>query len=129
MSFSFLGQGNDPDKASFRGQEFPTSVLPLADLTPTRWLTERTRPIGRGDGVHLWSINPEGYPAYARILHLAYCPSDDSPDIVATEIDFVETYVGGSADCINQLLGDPELEAFPVSFDARVDFSADTINI
>ena len=59
---------------------------------------------------------------------LAYCPSDDSPDIVATEIDFMETYVGGSADCINQLLGDPELEAFPVSFDARVDFFADTIN-
>ena len=129
MSFSFLGQGNYPDKASFRGQEFPTSVQLLADLTPTKWLAERIRPVGRGDGVRLWSIIPEAYPAYARILHAAYCPSGDSPNIVATEIDFMETYVGGSADCINQLLGDPELEAFPVSFDARVDFSADTINI
>ncbi len=79
MSFSFLGQGNDPNKASFRGQNFPTSVQPLADLTPTRWLAERIRPVGRGDGVHLWSIVPEGYPAYARILHPADCPLDDSP--------------------------------------------------
>ena len=255
MSFSCLGQGNDPDKARFRGQNFPTSVQPLADLAPTRWLAERTRPTERGDGVHLWSIIPEGYPAYARILHPAYSESDDTPVrwadiaarndktvhplmqfgrlsgsddpyghpywadkplvgqlpdteaktiistlrhstttpeqccllvwegyggielfyppseklelpgrsyltftgpvdavlelldegnllqgpnfwlpedkawIVATEIDFVETYVGGSADCINQLLGDPELEAFPASFDARVGFFADTINI
>ena len=79
MSFSFLGQGNDPDKASFRGRDFPTSVQPLADLTPTRWLAERTRPTERGDGVRLWSIIPEGYPAYARILHPAYSESDDTP--------------------------------------------------
>ena len=62
MSFSFLGQGNDPDKAIFRGRDLPTSVQPLADLTPTKWLTERTRPTERGDGVRLCSIIPEGYP-------------------------------------------------------------------
>ena len=55
-------------------------------------------------------------------------PADQSW-IVATEIDFMETYVGGSTACIGQLLSDPKLEAFPASIDARVDFFADTINV
>ena len=44
---------------------------------------------------------------------------EDRAWIVATEIDFMETYIGGSAECINQLLSGPDLEAFPVSLDAR----------
>ena len=54
---------------------------------------------------------------------------EDRAWIVATEIDFMETYVGGSADCIRHLLDDPQLEAFPTRIDARVDFLADTINV
>ena len=245
-----------PHKSPFAGREFPASVHPLADIAPAAWLTERTRPMGRGsDRVLLWSIIPEGYPSYARLLHPAYVQGEDTPIrwaeiaarnsntvhplmqfgrlsgsddpyacpswadqpfvgqlpeaeaksivlvlrsftttpeqcyllvwegyggieqiypaseklvlphrsylaytgsidsvlelcvqgnmlmgpnlwwpedrawIVATEIDFMETYIGGSAECINQLLSGPDLEAFPVSIDARVDFLADTINI
>ena len=54
---------------------------------------------------------------------------EDRAWIVATEIDFMETYVGGTAQCINQLLNDSGLEAFPAMTDARVDFLSDTINV
>ena len=47
----------------------------------------------------------------------------------ATEIDFVETYVGGSVACVDEILACPELETFRVSPDARVDFFGDTINV
>ena len=54
--------------------------------------------------------------------------TEDRAWIVSTEIDLMETYIGGSADCIAHLLSDPLLEAFPASIYARVDFLADTIN-
>ena len=54
---------------------------------------------------------------------------EDRAWVVATEIDFLDTYVGGSARCVNQLLGDPDLEAFPAFSNDRVDFFADTINV
>ena len=38
---------------------------------------------------------------------------DDRAWCVATEIDFKWTYVGGSSDCIQQILSDSELEALP----------------
>jgi hypothetical protein len=38
---------------------------------------------------------------------------DDQSWCVATEIDFRWSYVGGSRACIEQILGDPELEAIP----------------
>ena len=53
---------------------------------------------------------------------------EDQAWLVATEIDFMETYIGGSTECIDQLLGDPDLESFPVPIDGRVDFLADDIN-
>ena len=54
---------------------------------------------------------------------------EDRAWVVATEIDFIETHVGGSAKAVSQILDDPGLESFPISIDARVDFLADTINI
>ena len=69
-----------PHKSPFAGREFPASVHPLADIAPAAWLTERTRPMGRGsDRVLLWSIIPEGYPSYARLLHPAYVQGEDTP--------------------------------------------------
>ena len=47
---------------------------------------------------------------------------------VATDIDLYDTYVGGSAECIDAILGHPELEALPAALDARVDIGADVIN-
>ena len=47
---------------------------------------------------------------------------------VATEIDSDSTYIGGSQRCIERVLGDAELEAFPIAIDARIDHGGDIIN-
>ena len=61
----------------------------------------------------------------------------DSPNIwwpadrawcVATDIDLYDTYVGGSRDCIEAVLGSPDLEALPTTLDARVDIGGDDVN-
>ena len=61
----------------------------------------------------------------------------DSPNIwwpedrawcVATDIDLYDTYVGGSQECIEAVLRNPDLEALPTTLDARLDLGGDTIN-
>ena len=61
----------------------------------------------------------------------------DSPNIwwpedrawcVATDIDLYDTYVGGSQECIESVLSNPDLEALPTTLDARLDLGGDTIN-
>ena len=54
---------------------------------------------------------------------------EDRAWFVATEIDFNNTFVGGSAACIERVLAHPELEALPIAIDARVDAYGDTINV
>lgn len=44
---------------------------PLRDLAPGRWLQDRLWDWGR-EGVRVGSRVPDGFPAYARILHPAY---------------------------------------------------------
>ncbi len=53
---------------------------------------------------------------------------DDRSWCVATDIDLMSTYVGGSARCIDALLGDGRLEAYPVTVDQTVHWQSDTIN-
>ena len=53
---------------------------------------------------------------------------DDHAWCVATEIDLDCTYVGGSAECIEELTNDPGLEVLPAALEDRVDFGSDTIN-
>lgn len=53
---------------------------------------------------------------------------DDRRWCVATDVDLMTTYVGGSVECIDAILGDPQLEALPVSVDQSVTWQADTIN-
>jgi hypothetical protein len=47
---------------------------------------------------------------------------------VATDIDLVTTFVGGSAACVRDLLDHPGLEAAPVPVDQRFTWDADTVN-
>ncbi len=54
---------------------------------------------------------------------------EDRAWFVATEIDFNNTFVGGSVACIERVLAHPELEALPIAIDARVDAYGDTINV
>jgi hypothetical protein len=53
---------------------------------------------------------------------------DDRAWFVATDIDLMTTYVGGSAACIAELVATEGLEAFPVPIDQRVVWDADTVN-
>jgi hypothetical protein len=53
---------------------------------------------------------------------------DDRQWCVATDVDLLTTYVGGSVACIDALLREHELEALPVSVDQSVTWQADTIN-
>ena len=54
---------------------------------------------------------------------------EDRAWCVATEIDDQDTFVGGSAACIERVLAHPKLEALPIAIDARVDHYGDTINV
>jgi hypothetical protein len=47
---------------------------------------------------------------------------------VATDIDLMTTYVGGSAHCIAAILNSDVLEALPATSDQRVTWDADTLN-
>ena len=53
---------------------------------------------------------------------------DDRAWCVATDIDLVDTYVGGSQECIDAVLNHPDLEALPSTLDARLDIGGDTLN-
>jgi hypothetical protein len=53
---------------------------------------------------------------------------EDRAWCVASEIDLMTTYVGGSAGCIAALLADQRLETLPASIDQLVTWDADTIN-
>ena len=53
---------------------------------------------------------------------------DDRAWFVATDIDLMTTYVGGSAACIADLVSAAGLEAAVVPVDQRVTWDADTVN-
>jgi hypothetical protein len=53
---------------------------------------------------------------------------EDRAWCVASEVDLLTTYVGGSAPCIERLLSSRQLEAMRTSSDARVDYEADVLN-
>jgi hypothetical protein len=47
---------------------------------------------------------------------------------IATDIDLMSTYVGGSAETVQALLDDEQIEALAVSVDQSVDWETDTLN-
>ena len=76
---------------------------------PIDLATANTAPEPAEQSVHLW------WPA-------------DRSWCVVTDIDLMSTYVGGSADCIADLLAAPELEVVPAAVHDRVDLGADDVN-
>jgi hypothetical protein len=54
---------------------------------------------------------------------------DDRTWCVATDIDLMSTYIGGSTECIEAVLTDERLEAYPVSVDQTVHWESDSINL
>jgi hypothetical protein len=53
---------------------------------------------------------------------------DDHAWIVATEIDSRSTYIGGTRECIEEILANPGFEAVPADIHDRIGRDADTIN-
>ncbi|MGH9198135.1 MAG: hypothetical protein ACRD1T_20680, partial [Acidimicrobiia bacterium] len=47
---------------------------------------------------------------------------------VSTDIDLDSTYVGGSKDCIDELMSDASFETLPIDLDEPTYFTADTVN-
>lgn len=83
---------------------------------PNRPMLLLTGPVTAADAVEQWGEPPNIWWPEDR----AWC--------VASEIDLMSTYVGGSASCIAALLADERLEALPASVDQLVTWNADTIN-
>ncbi len=54
---------------------------------------------------------------------------EDRAWCVATDIDSIDTHVGGNKTCIEQALDNPELEALPIALGARIDYLADSVNV
>jgi hypothetical protein len=72
-----------------------------------------------------------------RAVHELYGQIDEGPNLwwpedhrwcVGTDLDLMTSYVGGSRECIEALLGDERLEVLAVSVDQGVTWEADTIN-
>lgn len=80
-------------------RQYLVYVGPLSDLPSWRW-----------EGPNLW------WP-------------DDRAWFVASEIDLVSTYVGGSAAAVAELLHDPLLEVVPSSVTDRITADADRVNV
>ncbi len=53
---------------------------------------------------------------------------EDRSWCVATDIDLCHTYIGGSRECIEAILSQPDLEALPTTLDASTYLVSDTIN-
>jgi hypothetical protein len=54
---------------------------------------------------------------------------EDRAWCVATEVDMMWTYVGGSEGCIGEILAAPRLEAWRASPDDRADVNGDDVNV
>jgi hypothetical protein len=96
----------------------------IAASAPTLPLPDREHWLLRGP-VELAAANmaPEPWEQSASL----WWPADRAW-FVATDIDLVTTYVGGSAACVRALRDDTGLEVAAVPVDQRVTWDADTVN-
>jgi hypothetical protein len=85
-------------------------------------------------GKEFWLVSG---PVETAALNMAEEPVEQSAGVwwpadrawcVATDVDLVTTYVGGSAACIAALLADRGLEAWEAALDQGVDWDADEVN-
>jgi hypothetical protein len=73
----------------------------------------------------------------SAVSSLSFGPFQQPPNLwwpedrtwcVATDIDLSETYLAGTEACIKRAVADPDLEAFQIPLEARVDVEGDVIN-
>ena len=91
----------------------------------------------RSAGHHRLALCSNGSAAMFAAANLADEPAEQSANLwwpadrawfVATDIDLMTTYVGGSAACIAAALAAEGLETAQVPSDQKVTWDADTIN-
>jgi hypothetical protein len=99
-------------------------VVAVSTPTPTLALPHRSFWLVRGP-IGLAEANLADEP-YEQSAHL-WWPADRAW-CVATDIDLMSTYVGGSAACIADLLVTDGVQAVPASVGDSTYFAADTIN-
>lgn len=66
----YLTRDGRPAPAPYRTE--PAGVERASDVSPARWIQDRLWEWGRGLGFRVGSLVPEGFEAYARVLHPAY---------------------------------------------------------
>ncbi|MGY1721612.1 hypothetical protein [Blastococcus sp. SYSU DS0533] len=104
--------GLGPDTAALRG----VATLPMP--------RGRDAVLVRGSvGDAVRNLAPEPWEQSANL----WWPADRSW-VVATDIDLMSTYVGGSAACIAELLSTPGLEVCPSAAEDRVGHADDPVN-
>lgn len=78
----------------------PSGVELVTDISPAEWVAAGLRPWGRGKGVPVASIVPDGYESYARIEH----PDDSAegevpPEIMGALIRILEDFTTSPKGC------------------------------
>jgi hypothetical protein len=102
--------GQCPIPAIQAGVAFATPLREMKLLTgPLSALTELT--------------DASGDHAYASV----WWP-DDRAWCVATDVDLLTTYVGGSRECIETLVRCPDMEAYEVPYDQGITWDSDALN-
>ena len=95
--------------------------------TPDVKNPDRSYLLFRGPLDAIDSFLEPAFHAFARSPNIWW--PEDRAWCVATEIDSFDTFIGGSEECIQQILACSDLEALPAMIDARNDFGGDTINL
>jgi hypothetical protein len=126
----FLFKEGTPERSRQRTEEEAQKALEaevvawrgLLDVAPTFDIPHRTMHLLEGP---LDAVS-EFYESHRDVPSL-WWPADRAWG-VATGIDLMTTYVGGSSEAIQVLLDDEQIEALAVSDDQSITWEADTIN-
>lgn len=131
---------HDPFNAVFQQPSWQDGILSREiSEGPRLELPARSHVVFRGDLATFrspdwildvpWRDRPmeaQGFPASALSPTLMW--PDDRSWVLASEIDFDSTVVGGSRDLINRLLATPDLEVAELDEGAELHWDGDTIN-
>ena len=106
--------------AGFGGLEDVLGEAPLVQHLGREYFLVRAPLETIGDASLILSLFPHDGPNIWWPDDRAWC--------VATEVDFMWTYVGGTSAMIERLLADPRLEALETNTEHRGDYLSDTTN-
>lgn len=113
-----------PDRCWFAVWEGFGGLPSAVRLAPAFEIPARRMHLFEG---HIGDSGTSFSPSFHQSANLWW--PDDQAWCVATEIDFVTTYVGGTVGCITDLVNEPELEALRLPPTAGVTYASDSRNV